>query len=110
MKQLIALILLVSGSLSFAGSNKDFKLKPWDPKYFTIDAGDRIKVAEYIESLGIYHVITVNDPTVLKIYATPKSLEDAIPSLNPNVVKANPKSIVGHEYDLQKDLVIESEE
>lgn len=89
---------------------KQKRLYTWDPKYESIDPGDWIQIVRFEQNLGVYQIVTFEDPTVLAIYATPKSLAASIPSLDENALKAHPQAIVGEKYELRTRLAIESED
>jgi hypothetical protein len=72
----------------------------------TLDPGDLIEIKRYDSNTKTYQVIVVDDPTPEEIYATPESVSQAIHSLNPDSMKADPKDIVGSRYNTDEGLVI----
>ena len=87
-----------------AVANGDESLMSESP--LTIDTGDWIEIKAYDASTKTYQIVTLDDPTPEKIYATPESVAKAIHSVNPDSMKADPKDIVGSRFNTDDGLVI----
>ncbi len=110
----LALFILVFGSTAFAqpgSAAEGYTAAPGlDLDRSWLDPGEAVEIVSYDAKTGTYEVSKTFDPTILKIYTKPESLAAAVNIINLPVLKENPAAIVGHEYDLDRELVLVDED
>lgn len=105
----ILILALFISSTCFAKAPSSTAIEVPDPGPFSIDAGDEIEVSRYDAASRLFQVVTFHHPTVLPIFATPENLAAAVPILNLEILKEKPTAILGHQYQLDKDLLVKSD-
>lgn len=109
MKWILALLVICTSFVHAEDSaDEGYSLPPgFDLDHDFIDPGITIKIVLYDKAHHRYEVQQVEDPTILKMYATANQLAKAVPSINLRVLKELPESIVGREFDLENILILE---
>ena len=111
MRYFLALLFFLLCPTAFAQSESEgYSAAPeLDLDRSWLDPGVAIDVTSYNAKTGLYEVVKTYDPTILKIYTSPENLAAAINIINLPALKENPAAIVGHEYDLDHELILVEE-
>jgi hypothetical protein len=69
-----------------------------------LSAGAMVSVRSYDAATRTFHLIITDEPAVGPNVATPEDLAAAVSTLKLETLKSRPQSIVGNEYQLDKEL------